>query len=318
MPRAEIPDGSEDQDPGWTPAIAREALTDAIRIHSFLSVQAAVSSQPVPVRGLRLDTLQEIPLAEGVGIHLRPASPLVRALAYVIDLLIFILINIVMGIVISILGILDRHMAGGIMLILSFLLMWFYNVFFETGKKGATPGQRMMGLRVVSETGGPVTIAQSFVRNVLRVVDFMPVCYGLGIFVALGSKRFQRLGDIAARALVVHDDAARRGAWGRRQALAPPLPVAARALPAPVRPEESRAITDFAARLSTWSPARQEELAVHAGGLTGTCPPREGVERLLGYAAWLSGQDKAGMPPAPPVTLPANRRPEGRIRLPVR
>lgn len=281
-------------------------------------MQAAVSSQPVPVRGVRLDTLQEIPLAEGVGIHLRPASPLVRALAYIIDLLIFILIYIALAMVVGILGILDGHLAQGLMMILVFILMWFYNVFFETGKKGATPGQRSMGLRVVSETGGPVTIPQSFVRNVLRFVDFMPFSYGLGIFVALGSKRFQRLGDIAARTLVVHDDAARRGAWGRRQAVAPPLPVAPRALPAPVRPEESRAITDFAARLSTWSPARQEELAMHAGGLTGSCPPREGVERLLGYAAWLSGQDKAGMPPAPPAAPASIPRPEGRIRLPGR
>src|SRR5258708_15206429 len=63
---------------------------------------------------------------------------------------------------------------------------------------GQTVGKRLLRLRVLGDRGEPVTVTQVAIRNLLRLVDFLPVFYGVGIvtlFIQGGSKR---LGDFAA------------------------------------------------------------------------------------------------------------------------
>jgi uncharacterized RDD family membrane protein YckC len=67
---------------------------------------------------------------------------------------------------------------------------------------GATLGKRMVGIRVVGEDGEHVTFGAAVVRNLLRVVDAL-FFYFVGFVSALLSKRGQRLGDRAARTIVV-------------------------------------------------------------------------------------------------------------------
>ncbi|MDX1996263.1 MAG: RDD family protein [Thermoanaerobaculia bacterium] len=88
----------------------------------------------------------------------------------------------------------------------SFLVIWGYHVFNEVRFQGRTPGKRMLGLRVVDGRGLPLTVQQSFVRNVVRVLDFLPLLYGLGGFVALWDRDHRRLGDLVADTLVVRED----------------------------------------------------------------------------------------------------------------
>lgn len=76
-----------------------------------------------------------------------------------------------------------------------------YYVFFEAAT-GATLGKRIVGIRVVGEEGDPVTFGAAVVRNLLRVVDGL-FCYLVGAIFALVSDRGQRLGDRAARTVVV-------------------------------------------------------------------------------------------------------------------
>ncbi|MBV9849883.1 MAG: RDD family protein, partial [Armatimonadetes bacterium] len=56
-----------------------------------------------------------------------------------------------------------------------FLLMWGYFIYFETRWNGQTPGKRQLGLRVIRDGGFPINIYAAIVRNLLRVVDGMPV-----------------------------------------------------------------------------------------------------------------------------------------------
>jgi hypothetical protein len=70
---------------------------------------------------------------------------------------------------------------------------------------GRTPGKRMSGLRVVRAGGRPVDFVSSAIRNVLRLVDFLPLFYGLGMLVVMLSANNQRLGDLAAGTLVVRE-----------------------------------------------------------------------------------------------------------------
>src|SRR6187551_1376389 len=93
----------------------------------------------------KLDTLQAVELAEGVEIRLRMAGPVLRIGAYVIDLLIRAAVLILGGILASFAGIaIGGKVVGGVMLLAWFLMDWLYPVVFEAGKRGATPGKRVM------------------------------------------------------------------------------------------------------------------------------------------------------------------------------
>lgn len=90
-------------------------------------------------------------------------------------------------------------------IIVYFLLFWGYYPFFELYYDGQTPGKRKLGLRVVTIDGGRVGFAASLARNILRVVDFLPICFLTGMASILFSDRHQRLGDIAAGTIVIRD-----------------------------------------------------------------------------------------------------------------
>jgi hypothetical protein len=74
---------------------------------------------------------------------------------------------------------------------------------------GRTPGKRLNGMRVVRSGGEPVGFLTSAIRNVLRVVDFLPFAYVIGAASILATRQNQRLGDMAAGTLVVRDRAAK-------------------------------------------------------------------------------------------------------------
>lgn len=73
---------------------------------------------------------------------------------------------------------------------------------------GATWGKLLTGLRVVDAGGGRPTLTAVFVRNAVRLIDYWPGFYAIGIVAALLSPRRQRLGDRAARTLVVRAETA--------------------------------------------------------------------------------------------------------------
>ena len=62
-----------------------------------------------------------------------------------------------------------------------FLLEWFYPVFFEVYRNGATPGKQALNLAVVQDDGIPVGWSASMVRNLLRTADLLPFLYGCGL-----------------------------------------------------------------------------------------------------------------------------------------
>ena len=86
-----------------------------------------------------------------------------------------------------------------------FAVFWGYDVAFEVLNSGRTPGKAANGLRVVRESGAPVTFAPSAVRNVIRLIDLVPGTYLVGITAILVTKRNQRVGDLAAGTLVIRE-----------------------------------------------------------------------------------------------------------------
>ncbi len=87
------------------------------------------------------------------------------------------------------------------------LFYWGYYVFFELLWNGQSPGKRWVGLRVIRMDGTPITLSEALIRNLVRLVDFLPAAYGVGILTMFIDKQSRRLGDLAAGTLVVHDRA---------------------------------------------------------------------------------------------------------------
>ncbi|MDQ1446480.1 MAG: hypothetical protein QOI20_2944 [Acidimicrobiaceae bacterium] len=87
----------------------------------------------------------------------------------------------------------------------SFVVVFGYDIAFETLASGRTLGKRWTGLRVVKVGGAPVTFTTSAVRNLLRLVDILPTAYLVGIAAILATPHNQRLGDLAAGTIVVRE-----------------------------------------------------------------------------------------------------------------
>lgn len=92
--------------------------------------------------------------------------------------------------------------------LLSFAILWGYYIFFELYWNGQTPGKRWAGVRVIRTDGMPITLAESVIRNLVRLVDFLPASYGVGVVAMFINEQSRRLGDLAAGTVVVRERSA--------------------------------------------------------------------------------------------------------------
>lgn len=229
----------------------------------------------------RLDTALERETPEGIALELRPAGVPVRVAAFLIDLSIRGALLVVAAIGMQLLG----DAGVGIFLLTAFMVEWLYPVVFELGRHGATPGKRALALKVVMDTGLPVTPGASLARNLLRVADFMPLVYGFGLVCMLLRTDFRRLGDIAAGTLVVHRSP--RPARGELPQVQPRPPAIA------LGPREQAVLVMLAARAPTLTGERLHELAALAAPAAGedAQPGSEALtDKVLGVAQWLLGR----------------------------
>src|SRR5262249_25031755 len=67
------------------------------------------------------------------------------------------------------------------------------------------PGKRTLGVRVIRENGYPVRPVDSVIRNLVRIVDWLPASYAIGVVTMLLNRRSKRLGDFAAGTIVVRE-----------------------------------------------------------------------------------------------------------------
>ncbi|MGB0722526.1 MAG: RDD family protein [Gammaproteobacteria bacterium] len=225
-----------------------------------------------------LDSILRIETPEGIELHLHPAGPAPRALAWVLDALIRGVFYALAAPLLFTLG----ELGAGLFLLLIFAAEWFYPVFFELRRHAATPGKRAMGLKVVRTDGAPLDLGSALIRNLLRTADALPLFYGIGLLTALSNPRFQRLGDLAAGTLVVH---------ARGDAPRPAFKAAGGSLPPPVAltPDEVRALVEFAERRPLLSEARAAELAALVPVLM-DASGRPQPDRIRDMANWLTGR----------------------------
>jgi uncharacterized RDD family membrane protein YckC len=86
-----------------------------------------------------------------------------------------------------------------------FLFYWGYFTLFEAFWNGRTPGKKLAKIRVIQRSGRGIGLFESMTRNFLRIVDQFPFIYAVGVVSIFLTKQHQRLGDLAAGTIVVHE-----------------------------------------------------------------------------------------------------------------
>ncbi len=165
-----------------------------------------------------MEEFLQIDTPENVVFNYEVAGIASRCIAAAIDTFILLIMQIivyltlfaVLGVTLGDLWDQGESAVGWIIALLGligFALFWGYYIFFEMRWNGQSPGKRKMHLRVVRTDGMPITFTESLIRNLVRLVDFLPAYYGLGCVVMFVNSQARRLGDLAAGTLVVRDHA---------------------------------------------------------------------------------------------------------------
>lgn len=95
---------------------------------------------------------------------------------------------------------------AALLILLAFVIYFGYFAIFEAVWNGQTPGKLITHIRVIKDSGRPITPAESVGRNLMRIVDGQPgFLYAIGMVSVLLSKENKRLGDFVAGTIVIHE-----------------------------------------------------------------------------------------------------------------
>ncbi len=228
-----------------------------------------------------IDTTRLVATPEGIELQLRLAGPVPRAYARIIDFL--IQGGILIGVATAFGAFGGLGMAA--ILITSFLTLWLLPAWCEVWWEGATPGKRIMRLKVVLDDGRPVDWGPALIRNFMWTIDFLPMFFATGLLTMLVSRDFKRLGDLAAGTIVIHRGDEARPA---RIADADPHPPAR-----PLTLLEQRTVIDFSERVASFTADRATELAEISAPILGGQRGPAATARLLQIASHCAGRPRA-------------------------
>jgi uncharacterized RDD family membrane protein YckC len=150
---------------------------------------------------------------DNIEIEYRLAGPGSRIAATTIDVFIQSLAIILMALILFF-AVLGGDLANintmdnvswflGLLILAVFLIFFGYYIVTETAT-GRTVGKRLLGLRVIRENGAPITLTQSLIRNIIKLLIDIT---GIGILTMMFSKKCKRVGDMAAGTIVIAENA---------------------------------------------------------------------------------------------------------------
>ena len=172
---------------------------------------------------------RELVTPEGVDLRLRVGTYVERFAAMLLDFLFLLggLVAMTIAVALAAWGTKGNWADEALQVIWvlgGFVIRNGYFLYFEIQPRAATPGKRIMGLRVIAADGGRLATDAIFARNALREVEvFLPLTFWLargegvdaalitlgviwsGVFVVfpLFNRDRRRLGDLAAGTMVV-------------------------------------------------------------------------------------------------------------------
>ena len=157
--------------------------------------------QPLPDSELVVST------PERVSFDYQVAGLGTRAIAQLLDLL--VIFGILVALVFAAGGaavVTQNEILPDLILIIGpFVIIFGYFWISEALWSGQTLGKKAFRLRAVGDRGEPLTFLQAGIRNIVRIVDFLPYGYGVGAVVLFVNGKGKRLGDLAAGTIVVKD-----------------------------------------------------------------------------------------------------------------
>ncbi len=156
------------------------------------------------MNGARKSSL-DIETPEGIIFSYPLATPVTRSLACAVDTAAWAGTAWFAVRMANAAGIVSADWAGFLGVILYFAISIGYAISLEWRWRGQTLGKRLFGLRVIDMHGLRLEPAQIVIRNLLRLVDALPMFYLVGGIAALVSRNGQRLGDLAANTVVAHE-----------------------------------------------------------------------------------------------------------------
>ncbi len=248
--------------------------------------------------------MPEVVTGDAVVLDVQVAQLPVRAVSALIDIVVVIVAYLLaLMLWAATLETLDDALTGAIMVIFSVLMFLGYPLICETTTRGRSLGKLVMGLRVVSDDGGPERFRQAMFRALASVVEIWLLLGSPAVICSLLSPKGKRLGDIFAGTVVVSE----RG---------PRLP------PPPTMPSslawwasslhlnglgahQAELARQFLARATQLEPQLREQMAYRIAGDVVACispPPPPGVPPQLVLAAVLAERHRrelARLRPAP-------------------
>lgn len=111
----------------------------------------------------------------------------------------------------------DDALSAAVLIVFTVLTLVGYPLVFEMATRGRTPGKMAMGLRVVSDDGGPEHFRQALFRALSSVIEIWMFMGGPAVLCSLISPRGKRIGDYFAGTVVISERAP-------RQTPPPPMP----------------------------------------------------------------------------------------------
>lgn len=250
----------------------------------------------------------------------------VRALSAMIDITVVSILYIV-GVLLwaATLLDLDDALSGAVLIIFTVLAFVGYPIAFETATRGRSLGKMALGLRVVSEDGGPERFRQALFRALAGVIEIWTFAGGPAVICSLLSPKGKRIGDIFAGTVVISERAPR---------LSPPPPMppqlawwASSLQLSGLRPEQAELARQFLSRASQLDISVRDQMAYRIAGEVVaqiSPPPPPGAPPQLVLAAVLAERHRRElarlhaapvtptgmavyqpvMPPAPPPQQP--------------
>lgn len=201
-----------------------------------------------------------------------------RAGAQLIDVLI---IGLIMALFIAVVSLTMSALQIGIentladfslalIILFTFALISGYFIVTEYFFAGQTPGKKVMGLRTLQNDGRPPTFLSALIRNVFRLLDFLPFFYLLGAVWMFFHPQDKRIGDIAAGTIVIRDARIKQmrlrnkaKKWIERKMGTLPQVRWPDGVSNELARDEWQLVSAFAERLPTLDPYKRDELAAH-------------------------------------------------------
>lgn len=207
----------------------------------------------------------ELVTGDAVVLDIAIAQLPVRAAGALIDITV-VAVGYLCSVVLwaSTLGRFDRALTAAIMIIFAVLLLVGYPVAMETATRGRSLGKMVMGLRVVSDDGGPERFRQALFRALAAVVEIWALTGSPAVIASLLSPSGKRLGDIFAGTVVISE----RGPAAAPPPLMPPgLAWWASALQlSGLRPESAELARQFLGRAVQLDPHTRQMMAYRISG----------------------------------------------------